>query len=222
MDDAAPSPPTDRIVAIIPIGTLENAKSRLGGTLDAEERRDLVDTMIYRTVRAALGTPGIAETLVVSPDRDALEQATFLGARTLRQKGQGLNAGLREAREDAMAGGADAVVILPIDLPLVSPEALRQLIAPLDVVGERPLVVLAPDRHHRGTNGLLVAPPDAIELAFGGDSRAAHEACARDAGARYVELDGPLGLDLDTPDDLLLVEELADDAAEVLETADAG
>jgi 2-phospho-L-lactate guanylyltransferase len=222
MDPAAPSPPTDRIVAIIPIGTLENAKSRLGGTLDAEERRDLVDTMIYRTVRAALATPGIAETLVVSPDRDALEQATFLGARTLRQKGQGLNTGLREAREDAIAGGADAVVILPIDLPLVSPDALRQLIAPLDAVVERPLVVLAPDRHHRGTNGLLVAPPDAIELAFGGDSRAAHEACARDAGARYVELDGPLGLDLDTPDDLLLVEELADDASEVLETADAG
>jgi len=222
MDDAAPSLFTNRIVAIIPIGTLENAKSRLGGTLDAEERRDLVDTMIYRTVRATLATPGIAETLVVSPDRDALEQATFLGARTMRQTGQGLNAGLREARDDAIAGGADAVVILPIDLPLVSPDAIRQLIAPLDVVGERPLVVLAPDRHHRGTNGLLVAPPDAIELAFGGDSRAAHEACARDAGARYVELDGPLGLDLDTPDDLLLVEELADDAAQVLETADAG
>lgn len=222
MDDAAPSLPTNRIVAIIPIGTLENAKSRLGGTLDAEERRDLVDTMIYRTVRAALATPGIAETLVVSPDRDALEQATFLGARTMRQHGQGLNAGLREARDDAIAGGADAVVILPIDLPLVSPDAIRQLIAPLDVVGERPLVVLAPDRHRRGTNGLLVAPPDAIELAFGGDSRAAHQACARDAGARYVELDGPLGLDLDTPDDLLLVEELADDATEVLETADAG
>ena len=222
MDDAAPSLPTNRIVAIIPIGTLENAKSRLGGTLDAEERRDLVDTMIYRTVRATLATPGIAETLVVSPDRDALEQATFLGARTMRQNGQGLNAGLREARDDAIAGGADAVVILPIDLPLISPDAIRQLIAPLDVVGERPLVVLAPDRHHRGTNGLVVAPPDAIELAFGGDSRAAHEACAREAGARYVELDGPLGLDLDTPDDLLLVEELAEDATGVLETADAG
>jgi 2-phospho-L-lactate guanylyltransferase len=222
MDDAAPIPPPDRIVAIIPIGSLENAKSRLGGTLDAEERHDLIDTMIYRTVRAALATPGIAETLVVSPDREALEQATFLGARTMRQSGQGLNAGLREAREDAIAGGADAVMIVPIDLPLVSPDALEQLIAPLGVVGERPLVVLAPDRHGRGTNGLLLAPPDAIELAFGGDSRAAHAACAQAAGARYVELDGPLSLDIDTPDDLLLVEELADEAAEVLETADAG
>ena len=140
----------------------------------------------------------------------------------MRQRGQGLNAGIREARDDAIAGGADAVMILPIDLPLVSPAALAQLVAPLSVVGERPLVVLAPDRHHRGTNGLLLAPPDAIEPSFGGDSRAAHEACARDAGARYVELDGPLSLDLDTPDDLLLVESLVDDPIEVLETADAG
>ena len=211
-----------RIVAIVPIGSLENAKSRLGGTLDAEERRDLATAMIARTIRATSTTPGIAETLVVSPDPEALEQAAGLGARTMRQRGQGLNAGLREARDDALAGGADAIAILPIDLPLVSPEAVGQLIAPLSVDGERPLVVLAPDRHHRGTNGLLLAPPDAIEPSFGGDSRAAHEACARDAGARYVEIDGPLGVDLDTPDDLLLVESIVDDPLEVLETADAG
>ena len=219
MDDDAASP---RIVAIVPIGSLDNAKSRLGGTLDAEERRDLLDTMIYRTIRATLATAGIAETLVISPDREAIEQAAFLGARTMLQRSQGLNAGLREARDDAIAGGADAIVILAIDLPLITPDAIAQVIAPLSVVGERPLVVLAPDRHGRGTNGLVLAPPDAIEPAFGGDSRAAHEACAREAGARYVELEGPLGLDLDTPDDLLLIEELADDATEVLETADAG
>lgn len=211
-----------RTVAIVPIGTLENAKSRLGGTLDAEERRDLVDTMIYRTIRATLATPGVAETLAVSPDPEAIEQASFLGARTMRQRSQGgLNAGLREARDDAIAGGADAVLFLPIDLPLVSPDAIAQLIAPLDVVGERPLVVLAPDRHGRGTNGLVVAPPDAIDPAFGGDSRAAHRACAEAVGARYVEIDGPFGLDIDTPDDLLLVEALAIQATEVLETADA-
>jgi 2-phospho-L-lactate guanylyltransferase len=218
--DAAPAQP--RVVAIVPIGALENAKSRLGGSLDAEERRDLVDAMIERTLGATTATPAIAETLVVSPDREALAQADRLGARTMRQRGQGLNAGIREARDDAIAGGADAVMIVPIDLPLVSPAALAQLVAPLGVVGQRPLVVLAPDRHHRGTNGLLLAPPDAIEPSFGGDSRAAHEACARDAGARYVELDGPLSLDLDTPDDLLLVESLVDDPIGVLETADAG
>lgn len=204
-------PPADRphITAIIPIGTLEGAKSRLGGTLDAEERRDLVDTMVYRTIRAALETPGISDVLVVTPDRSARDQAAFLGARTLVQPRLGLNAGLEDARADAIAGGADAIVILPIDLPLISTDAIAELIAPIDVVADRPLVVLAPDRHGRGTNGLVLAPPDAIAFGFGGESRATHARWAAGAGARYVELDGPLALDIDTPEDLLLIETLA-------------
>lgn len=210
----APSPAL-RIVAVVPVGALEGAKSRLGGTLDAEERRELAIDMLDRSVRAALDTAGVNETLVISPDREVLERAAAAGARTLLQRSQGLNRGLREARDDAVAGGADAIVIVPIDLPLVSSAALEQLIAPLRVIGERPIVVLAPDRHGRGTNGLVVAPPDAIEFGFGGDSRAAHAACAAEAGARYVEIDGPLALDIDTPEDLLLVERL------MTETADA-
>jgi 2-phospho-L-lactate guanylyltransferase len=200
--------PAQRIVAIVPVGALEGAKSRLGGTLDAEERRELAIEMLDRTIRAALDAPEIDETLVVSPDREVLGRASSAGARTLLQRSQGLNRGLGEARDDAIAGGADAIVIVPIDLPLVSSAALQQLIAPLAAVAERPLVVLAPDRHGRGTNGLLVSPPDAIEFGFGGDSRAAHAACAADVGARYIEVDGPLGLDIDTPDDLLFVEQL--------------
>ncbi len=203
-----------RVVAIIPVGALVGAKSRLGETLDAEERRDLVDRMLDRTVRAVLATPGIDETLVVSPDREALAAAAALGARTLLQRSQGLNRGLREARDDALAGGVGAIVVVPIDLPLVSPAALAELIAPLAAVAERPLIVLATDRHARGTNALVLAPPDAIEFSFGGDSRAAHAACATDAGARYVELDGPLSIDIDTPDDLLLVEALATGTAD--------
>jgi 2-phospho-L-lactate guanylyltransferase len=218
--DAASTPAPDqpdppRVVAIVPVGGLEGAKSRLGETLDAEERRELVDRMLERTVRAALATPGIAETLVVSPDREALAAAAGLGARTLLQRSQGLNRGLREARDDALAGGADAIAIVPIDLPLITPDALAELTAPLLAVAERPLVVLAPDRHGRGTNALLLAPPDAIEFGFGGDSRAAHAACAAENGARYVELDGPMSVDLDTPDDLLLVETLRTGTADV-------
>jgi 2-phospho-L-lactate guanylyltransferase len=213
MVDAAS--PTLRTVAIVPVGALEGAKSRLGATLDAEERRELVIEMLDRTVKAAQETAAIDETLVVSPDRDVLARAAAGGARTILQRSQGLNRGLREARDDAIAAGADAVAILPIDLPLVSPAALEQLLAPLRAIADRPLVILAPDRLGRGTNGLVVAPPDAIEFGFGGDSRAAHAACAAEAGARFVEIDGPLGLDIDTPDDLLFVERL------LTETADA-
>jgi 2-phospho-L-lactate/phosphoenolpyruvate guanylyltransferase len=206
-------PEPRRVVAVVPVGTLDGAKSRLGGTLDAEERRDLAARLLDRTLAAALATPGVGEVLVVTPDDEVRQLAMRSGARPIRQRSQGLNAGLRQAREEVVAAGADALLVVPIDLPLISPEALAAVLAPLDDPA-RPLVVLVPDRHGRGTNALLVAPPDAIEFGFGGDSRRAHAACAADAGARFVELDGPLSLDLDTPDDLLLVEERAPESVD--------
>ena len=45
-----------------------------------------------------------------------------------------------------------------------------------------------------------------IDFAFGGDSRVAHRHEAEAASTRVVELDGPLSLDVDTPEDLLLVQ----------------
>ena len=68
------------------------------------------------------------------------------------------------------------------------------------------LVALVTDRAGSGTNVLLVAPPDAIDFHFGVDSRAVHAAAAHAAGAAYLEIAGPLDLDLDTPEDLLAAE----------------
>lgn len=211
--DATPASPTRRLVVVVPVGTLDGAKSRLGGSLDAEERRDLAIRLLTRTIEAAVATPDVAEVLVITPDDQVRELAAGAGGRPIRQRSQGLNAGLREARDEAVAGGADAIAILPMDLPMVTPTAIAAALAPL-ADPDRPLVVIVPDRHGRGTNFLVVAPPEAIEFGFGGDSHAAHVACARDAGARLVELGGPLSLDLDTPDDLLLVEEVAPEAVD--------
>ena len=65
------------------------------------------------------------------------------------------------------------------------------------------MAAAVPDRHGLGTNALLITPPGAINPAFGEASRAAHAAQADAAGVRWLELDGPLALDLDTPADLL-------------------
>jgi 2-phospho-L-lactate guanylyltransferase len=199
------APEQPRVVAIVPVGTLEGAKSRLGATLDAEERHDLASALTRRTVRAAVATPGVDEVLVVTPDDEVREIALAAGARPLRQRSGGLNAGIDQARDEALAAEAAAIVILPIDLPAVTPDALEAVVR---AVGTGPRVVLVPDRHGRGTNVLAIAPPRAIEPCFGGDSREAHAGAALRAGVPYQELDGPLRLDLDTPDDLLLAESL--------------
>ena len=212
-----------RIVAIVPIGALENAKSRLGGTLDAEERRDLVDTMIYRTIRATLATPGIAETLVISPDREALEpggvprRADDAPAQPGPERRAARGAGRRDRRRR------------------------RRDRHPAD----RPAARLA-RRHRRAHRAARRRRGAAARRPRAGPPRPRHErprprAAGRDrAGVRWRQpggprglraeapvpatssSTGPLGLDLDTPDDLLLVEALAEQATEVLETADAG
>ena len=64
-------------------------------------------------------------------------------------------------------------------------------------------VVIVPDRHGTGTNGLLLTPPAAIAPAFGPGSRERHQAAAKAAGVDHAVVRlASLGLDVDTPDDL--------------------
>jgi len=199
-----------RIAAIIPVGTLEGAKTRLADTLDAEERHDLVEDLLARTVASALAVDRLDDVLVISPDPEVLTRAAEIGGRTLRQRSKGLNAGLAEARADVIAGGAEAILVLPIDLPFVTAEAVSALIEPFaqppaaDDAARH--VVLVTDRHGTGTNALALRPPDIIDFAFGAGSRGRHRAAAEAAHATYTEVGGPLTVDLDTPEDLVFVE----------------
>jgi 2-phospho-L-lactate/phosphoenolpyruvate guanylyltransferase len=191
---------------IVPVRSFEGAKSRLGAALDAEERRVLVERLLRRTVRAALDASGVGTVAVVSRDLEVLTVATELGAERVRQDSQGLNRALQDAR--TAFPEAERLLILPGDLPDISPPAIEALLLAADRAGP-PCVVLVTDRDGRGTNALLLDPPDIIDFAFGGDSREAHAELASAAGARLVIAGGPLSLDLDTPEDLLIAEQVA-------------
>jgi 2-phospho-L-lactate guanylyltransferase len=202
----APSP----TAIVIPVRSLEGAKLRLGAVLDAEERRELVEHLLRRTVAVAIATTGVTRVLVVSSDPEALDVALASGAETLRQTSAGLNPGLAEARVVLTATDARRMLVLPGDLPAASSDSLSRVLQAADgAYTSAGVVVLVPDRHGRGTNVLLLDPADIIEPTFGGDSRDAHARLAADAGAAYREVeDDDLALDLDTPDDLLLAEAL--------------
>jgi 2-phospho-L-lactate guanylyltransferase len=203
--------------ALVPLRGLEDAKTRLGAELDPEERLELVVAMATRTLAATRDARGIAGTVLVTADPAAADLATRFGARTLVQRLPGLNAALREARAVAVNLGATAILVLPIDLPAISPGALETVLADaadpgaLDAastggVRDRPLVLAVPDRHGGGTNALLVSPPAAIEPAFGDGSFRAHASAAAAAGAAFRRHEGPLTLDVDTGADLLVAE----------------
>ena len=219
--DPAGDPPPARSSAprrtgvVIPVRALEGAKSRLGAVLDAEERSELVELLLRDTVRVVQAA-GLDVVAVVSPDPATLAVAAEAGAERIAQRTSGLNPGLVEAR-DALAGRIDRLLVLPADLPGITPDDVAALIAAADDAarGGRPVVALAPDRQGRGTNALLLDPPTVIDPAFGSDSRDAHARLATAAGAAFVELPGLLDLDLDTPDDLLLVEDQRPEALHV-------
>jgi 2-phospho-L-lactate guanylyltransferase len=204
-----------RTWALVPIRGLETAKTRLGEDLDAEERLELVTDLLTRTLVATRDAARIAGSVVVTMDPAAAGLAHEHRAIGLVERAPGLNEAIVAARSVAVARGATAVVVIPADLPAITPLAIDSLVdaatlaarpAPDGVLGDRGVVAIVPDRHGSGTNALLVSPPALVEPRFGPESRERHRAAAVDAGATVIELGGPLALDLDTTADLLAAE----------------
>jgi 2-phospho-L-lactate guanylyltransferase len=95
------------------------------------------------------------------------------------------------------------VLIVPADLPLITPEDVRLL---LQRAQEPPVVVVVPDHRREGTNALLVCPAGLIDYEYGPGSFQRHCARALQAGARLEICELPsLALDMDLPEDLELV-----------------
>ncbi len=193
--------------AIVPVKPLRRGKSRLAGALSEEERIELNESLLKHTLKTLTGLKEVEQVLVVSRDPQALTLARQHGARTVREDGQPLlNTALTRATIVAQVYATRGVLILPADLPLISEEDVLTLIERAD---EPPVVVIAPDRHRKGTNALLLSPSGLIEYDFGENSFEKHCELAKAAGARLEIVDLPtLGLDLDLPEDLEIVREL--------------
>jgi 2-phospho-L-lactate/phosphoenolpyruvate guanylyltransferase len=210
-----------RAIAIVPVKRFADAKRRLAVGLDDERRMALVAAMLEDTLAAIAGVRSIERTIVVTGDPHAQEIVAASGsAEVLPDPGDeghvvAALAGIARAEVD----GAECVLLLPGDCPLLEPKELDRLLTGVPTS----YVAIVPDRHGIGTNALVLAPPDAIRPAFGEDSRERHVAAARKAGVPYAVEELPsLALDLDTPADLVaLTRVLEDDRGRARRTARA-
>ena len=195
------------IWAIVPVKPLRRGKSRLAGTLSEDERAELNQALLQHTLSTLTDIKELEQVLVISRDPHALTIARQYGARTVREDGQPeLNTALTRATVVAKVHATRGVLILPADLPLISREDVLTLI---EKAADPPVVVIAPDRHGKGTNALLISPSGLIQYDFGENSFQRHCELARQAGARLEIVDLPsLGLDLDLPEDLEIIREL--------------
>ena len=193
--------------AIVPVKPLRRGKSRLAGILSEDERTALNQDLLERTLKTLAGLKELDQVLVVSRDPHALTIARNHGAKTVQEDGQPhLNTALTRATVVAQVHATQGVLVLPADLPLLSTDDVLALI---DRAIKPPVVVIAPDRHGRGTNALLMVPAGLIEYDFGENSFERHCQRALQAGARLEVVELPsLGLDLDLPEDLEMVRKL--------------
>ena len=193
--------------AIVPVKPLRRGKSRLSGILTEDERADLNRTLLQHTLETLTELKEVEEVLVVSRDPQVLTIARNYGARTVREDGQpDLNTALRRATVIAQVYATRGVLVLPADLPLISREDALALV---ERASDPPVVVIAPDRHQKGTNALLIAPAGLIEYDFGENSFQRHCNLVKKAGARLEIVNLPsLGLDLDSPEDLEIIRNL--------------
>ena len=179
---------------LIPVNRLDRAKGRLAALLAPEERAELV----RRSLAAVLGAvEGAGMEAVVLTSDEGVEAEVLEGVRVMREdpKLRGLSAQLERAAEGL---GVDELLILHADLPLVTAEALRDLVAQAP---EAPSATLVRPGDG-GTNAMLLRPPGRFSLAYGRGSGDLHESAAREAGLAVRRADVPaLALDLDTPAD---------------------
>jgi 2-phospho-L-lactate guanylyltransferase len=190
--------------AIVPVKPLRRGKSRLAAVLSEDERAALNHCLLSNTLDILNQVAKIERVLVISRDPQALALAREHKAHTVLEHGSPeLNTALTRATMFAHKYAPGGVLILPADLPLVTAEDINALIGK---ARKPPVVVIAPDRHHIGTNALLLWPAGVIPYEFGPNSLERHSQSARLAGAQLKICDLPaLGLDLDTPEDLELV-----------------
>jgi 2-phospho-L-lactate/phosphoenolpyruvate guanylyltransferase len=188
-------------VAVVTAKRFDQAKQRLAGSVDGTLKLDLVAAMLADVLEAIGESRMVKDTIVVTGEPAAAALAREAGAEVVEDPE---DASHSEAAvlgvERAVQMEADCVVLLPGDCPLLEPRELDHLLTGLP----DPFVTIVPDRHGTGTNALVLVPPGVIRPAFGEGSCERHQRIARDARVPHtVEAVSTLGLDLDTPADIV-------------------
>ncbi len=179
------------ICAVVPVKETAIAKQRLASALPPDE-----------DVLAALAeASGLARRVLVTSDPAATRLAARYGCECMTDGAEDGHTGAVAAAARRLAADAvGAMLTLPGDIPLVTSDEIGQLIA---AHRSGPSFTIAPSHDEKGSNAILVSPPDAVPLRFGDDSFFPHLAASEACGIAptIVHLPG-IALDIDNPADL--------------------
>jgi len=186
--------------AIVPIKPLRRGKSRLSTILSEEERSHLNHYLFTYTIEVLKQVDSISDILVVSRDTNVLTESREMGVRTVTENGTPeLNHAIRRASLFSTAFSTEGVLIVPADLPLLTPEDVTDFIHHRT---QAPMIVISPDRRRQGTNMLLLDPADLLTFSYGQESFTRHIELAKSQCADVMIVENErIALDLDVPED---------------------
>ncbi|MEM3736669.1 MAG: 2-phospho-L-lactate guanylyltransferase [Candidatus Bathyarchaeia archaeon] len=186
---------------IIPVKGLRNIKSRLAPILDADGRCKLGLNMFIDVMNAVQRSRDIRSILVVSSDPTIHELSKDMNAETLMEKSErGVNTAVAIATSYAKHRGATGALILPSDIPLITPRDIDRMIS---MAADERSMVITPSIRYDGTNALLLKPPDVIRTCYENESYTAHIRMAKERGLKLsVYFSKRVMLDIDTPEDV--------------------
>lgn len=189
------------IFAILPVKSPRNAKQRLKDFLAVEERETLARILYRQTLAALCQAEGIDRVVVVTSDLHAADHARRAGALVFEENEQVSHSVSADAAcLRAMEMGASTVLLVPIDVPTVTPADFSRLAT---AARGKPGLIVVPSSDGTGTNALVRTPPDCIESRFGPGSCRKHldQALSKGLPADVLRLPG-LMFDIDTPEDV--------------------
>jgi 2-phospho-L-lactate/phosphoenolpyruvate guanylyltransferase len=189
------------IWAVVPVKDTAAAKQRLAASLPAYLRQGLALAMLEDVLAALAEVSGIAGRLVVTTDPAATALAARYGAKCMTEGAtDGHTGAVMEAARRLAGEGRAGMLTLPGDIPLVTAAEIGAILA---AHRPPPSFTIVPSHDERGSNAILMSPPDAVPLRFGEDSFFPHLAAAQARGIvpTVVHLPG-IALDIDNPADL--------------------
>lgn len=185
---------------VVLVKDFDSAKERLRPAMGAQSRRALARRNAKLAVDAA--KPG-DNVLVVAGGEEVAEMAASWGALALLEpREEGQNKAAERGIKRAVEGGAEAVLLLSSDLPLVTADAVHALLTAASRM-KPPVVVAVPAIGRGGTNALYLHPPGVIGLHFGDQSLVKFREDAKSRGVSFVVHNSEaIALDIDEPSDL--------------------
>ena len=185
------------VVAVVPLKNLKSAKSRLSNILAAGERQELVLAM-FDDVLVSLRESHFIDRIFLVADKYFNPVADVQMITEI--KNRGYDEAIIEALKDSRVNQAQAMLILPADLPLVSRDELNTLIRDQEDRSIR----IAGARDQDGTNALVMKPPSLLATSFGVGSFERHKKFAKALSVKIEEINLPgLSFDVDTEKDLI-------------------